>query len=89
MVRHDRLVGQSIIAYLQNRGYPEVALYFVKDEKTKLALALECGNIEIALEAAKSLNEKLCWDRLSQAALLQGNHQVYVKSKFVLTSYIC
>lgn len=76
MVRHDRLVGQSIIAYLQQKGYPEVALYFVKDNKTRLALALECGNIEIALESAKILDDKACWNRLASAALLQGNHQV-------------
>lgn len=76
MVRNARLVGQSIIAYLQQKGYPEVALHFVKDEKTRFGLALECGNIEVALEAAKSLDDKDCWDRLSQAALMQGNHQV-------------
>lgn len=76
MVRNARLVGQSIIAYLQQKGYPEVALHFVKDEKTRFGLALECGNIEVALEAAKSLDDKECWDRLGQAALLQGNHQV-------------
>lgn len=47
MVRNAKLVGQSIIAYLQKKGYPEVALHFVKDEKTRFALALECGNIEV------------------------------------------
>uniref|UniRef100_A0A336MCE9 Coatomer subunit alpha n=1 Tax=Culicoides sonorensis TaxID=179676 RepID=A0A336MCE9_CULSO len=76
MVRNAKLVGQSIIAYLQQKGYPEVALHFVKDEKTRFSLALECGNIEVALEAAKALDDKQCWDRLGQAALLQGNHQV-------------
>lgn len=76
MVRNARLVGQSIIAYLQQKGYPEVALHFVKDEKTRFSLALECGNIEVALEAAKSLDDKESWDRLGQAALMQGNHQV-------------
>lgn len=76
MVRSANLVGQSIIAYLQQKGYPEVALHFVKDEKTKFSLALECGNIEIALEAARILNKKACWESLAQTALLQGNHQV-------------
>ncbi|RWS09241.1 coatomer subunit alpha-like protein [Dinothrombium tinctorium] len=76
MVRNSKLVGQSIIAYLQKKGYPEVALHFVKDEKTRFALALECGNIEVALEAARSLDDKTCWERLGEAALLQGNHQV-------------
>ena len=49
MVRNAKLVGQSIIAYLQKKGYPEVALHFVKDEKTRFGLALECGNIEVRL----------------------------------------
>ena len=47
MVRNAKLVGQSIIAYLQKKGYPEVALHFVKDEKTRFSLALECRNIEV------------------------------------------
>ena len=76
MVRNARLVGQSIIAYLQQKGYPEVALHFVKDEKTRFGLALECSNIEAALEAAKGLDDKDCWEKLGEAALLQGNHQV-------------
>ncbi|CAH1774502.1 unnamed protein product [Owenia fusiformis] len=76
MVRNAKLVGQSIIAYLQKKGYPEVALHFVKDEKTRFGLALECGNIEIALEAARALDDKICWEKLGEAALLQGNHQV-------------
>uniref|UniRef100_A0A646QF04 Coatomer subunit alpha n=1 Tax=Hemiscolopendra marginata TaxID=943146 RepID=A0A646QF04_9MYRI len=76
MVRNAKLVGQAIIAYLQKKGYPEVALHFVKDEKTRFSLALECGNIEIALEAAKALDDKSCWERLGETALLQGNHQI-------------
>ncbi|KFM76440.1 Coatomer subunit alpha, partial [Stegodyphus mimosarum] len=76
MVRNAKLVGQSIIAYLQKKGYPEVALHFVKDEKTRFALALECGNIEVALDAARILDDKACWEKLGEAALLHGNHQV-------------
>lgn len=76
MVQTANLVGQSIISYLQKKGYPEIALEFVKDEKTRFALALECGNIEVALAAARSLDDKQCWERLGEAALLQGNHQV-------------
>ena len=53
MVKGANLVGQSIIGYLEKKGYPEIALYFVKDEKTRFGLALECGNLDVALEAAK------------------------------------
>ncbi|XP_034230743.1 coatomer subunit alpha isoform X1 [Thrips palmi] len=76
MVRNARLLGQSIIAYLQQKGYPEVALHFVKDEMTRFGLALECGNIEVAVESARALDDKHCWECLGEAALLQGNHQV-------------
>jgi coatomer protein complex subunit alpha (xenin) len=34
------LCGQSIIAYLQKKGYPEIALHFVRDEQTRFALAV-------------------------------------------------
>ncbi|XP_041377788.1 coatomer subunit alpha-like [Gigantopelta aegis] len=76
MVRNAKLVGQSIISYLEKKGYPEVALHFVKDEKTRFGLALECGNIEIALEATRALDDQSCWEKLAEAALLQGNHQI-------------
>ena len=76
MVRNSVLIGQSIISYLQKKGYPEVALHFVKDEKTRFGLALESGNIEIALESARALDDKYCWEKLAEEALMQGNHQI-------------
>ena len=33
---------------------------------------------QVALEAARSLDDKGCWERLGAAALTQGNHQVHV-----------
>lgn len=59
MVRNAKLVGQSIIAYLQKKGYPEVALHFVKDEKTRFSLALECGNIEVSYSTTDWINNTL------------------------------
>lgn len=59
MVRNAKLVGQSIIAYLQKKGYPEVALHFVKDEKTRFSLALECGNIEVKHSFVRDSNLNL------------------------------
>lgn len=53
-----------------------MALHFVKEPRTRLSLALQCGNIEVALEAAKSLDEPDAWDQLAKAALETGNHQV-------------
>jgi len=85
MIRGNALCGQSIIAYLQSKGFPEVALHFVKDERTRFNLALECGNIEVALASAQELDDKDTWHRLGVESLRQGNHQIvefaYQKTK--------
>merc|ERR1712168_1701487 len=54
--------------------------HFVKDEKTRFGLALECGNLEVAEEAAKAMDDKTCWEKLGQAALLQGSHNIVEKA---------
>ncbi|XP_019152993.1 PREDICTED: coatomer subunit alpha-2-like [Ipomoea nil] len=73
MIKNSELCGQAMIAYLQQKGFPEVALHFVKDERIRFNLALESGNIEIALESAKRIDEKDHWYRLGVEALRQGN----------------
>jgi hypothetical protein len=35
---------------------------------------------QVALEAAKALDDKACWERLGSSALRQGNHQVIINS---------
>ena len=65
-----------MVSIVVSSGYPEVALYFVKDEKTRFALALECGNLDVALESAKAMDDKAVWEKLGEMALKQGNHQV-------------
>jgi coatomer protein complex subunit alpha (xenin) len=84
MVKHSRLCGQAIITYLQEKGFPEVALHFVKDNKTRFKLALACGNIQIAMNIAYELGDE-AWKQLSVEALRQGNHEVvemsYQKTK--------
>lgn len=77
MISQNRLKGQSIISYLQKKGFPEVALHFVKDEKTRLALALDSGAIETALEAAEAIGDNDAFRRLADAALKQGNLEVF------------
>ena len=76
MIRSDRLCGQSIISYLQQKGFPEVALHFVRDDRTRFSLAIECGNIEVALQAAHELDERDLWHKLGIEALRQGNHHI-------------
>lgn len=85
IIRTSNLVGQSIIAYLQKKGYPEIALHFVQDKTTRFDLAIECGNLDVALETAQAINRPDCWNRLAQQALRQGNQKTveicYQKTK--------
>ncbi|KAK8940511.1 Coatomer subunit alpha-3 [Platanthera zijinensis] len=76
MIRNSQLCGQAVIAYLQQKGFPEVALHFVKDERTRFNLALESGNIQIAVASAKEIDEKDHWYRLGIEALRQGNTSI-------------
>lgn len=84
-IQTSNLVGQSIIAYLQKKGFPEIALQFVKDPKTRFDLALECGNIEAALEMAKIIELEQYWTKLGAEALKRGNllvlEYVYQRTK--------
>ncbi|KAF5329996.1 hypothetical protein D9611_010428 [Ephemerocybe angulata] len=80
IIRTSTLLGQSIIAYLQKKGFPEIALHFVQDTNTRFELAIECGNLEVAMEMAKQINRADCWNRLAQQALKQGNHKIVEKA---------
>ncbi|MED6199381.1 hypothetical protein PIB30_075419 [Stylosanthes scabra] len=73
MIRNSQLCGQAVIAYLKQKGFPEVALYFVKDERIRFNLALESGNIQTAVASATTIDEKDHWYRLGVEALRQGN----------------
>ncbi|KAI8894425.1 coatomer WD associated region-domain-containing protein [Globomyces pollinis-pini] len=85
LIKTSNLMGQSIIGYLQKKGYPEIALQFVKDPKTRFDLAIECGNVDAALEMAKVIDKEQYWQKLGVEALRQGNQLilefVYQKTK--------
>ncbi len=74
MVREANLIGNSIVGYLQRKGYPDIALHFVKDPLVRFNLALECSAIDTALQAARQLELPDCWRRLAQAALSVGDY---------------
>ena len=76
LIKNSTLVGQNIIAYLQKKGFPEVALQFVQDPETRFELALECSNLQVALEQAKILNNNQIWEKLGEEALIQGNIEI-------------
>ncbi|EGV65925.1 hypothetical protein CANTEDRAFT_101526 [Yamadazyma tenuis ATCC 10573] len=76
MINNSNLVGQNIISYLQKKGYPEVALAFVSDPESRFVLALESGNLAVALEEAKKLNNNSIWEKLAEEALNEGNIEI-------------
>ncbi|KAK9448864.1 coatomer WD associated region-domain-containing protein [Limtongia smithiae] len=76
IIKTSNLVGQSIIAYLEKKGYPEIALQFVQDPQTRFDLAIECGNLAVALEMAKELDRPKVWAKLGSEALEHGNHEI-------------
>ena len=73
IIKQAKLSGHAIIAYLQKKGYPQVALHFVQDEQTRFNLAVDCGNIDVALQAAYALDSKENWQKLGAEALKQGS----------------
>ncbi|PVV01350.1 hypothetical protein BB560_004233, partial [Smittium megazygosporum] len=68
IIRSSSLVGQSIISYIKQKGYPEVALHFVKDNYSRFELAIECGNMDVALETAKAIDQPVYWKKLAEEA---------------------
>jgi coatomer subunit alpha len=48
----------------------------VNDQSTRFELAIECGNLEEAVQQARSLDSAKIWARLGTEALAHGNHSV-------------
>ncbi|CAN8323686.1 unnamed protein product [Cochlearia groenlandica] len=71
MIKNNQLCGQAMISYLQQKGFPEVALHFFEDERIRFNIALESGNISVAVASATQINEKDIWYRLGVKALRQ------------------
>ncbi|ODV93821.1 hypothetical protein PACTADRAFT_86873 [Pachysolen tannophilus NRRL Y-2460] len=76
IIKNSNLVGQNIIGYLEKKGYPEIALQFVEDPETRFELALECHNLEVALDEARKLATPTTWGKLGKEALTQGNVEI-------------
>lgn len=71
-IKNNKLVGQSLISYLQKKNYPAVALSLTTDLKSKFELALKSGNLQAAYESATHIKDPACFDKLAQEALLHG-----------------
>ena len=76
LIRSGKLCGQAIIAFLRKKGFPEVALHFVQDDEARFEIAIECGNIEVALQTAQKLDDKSITHRLGLEAFRHGNLEI-------------
>lgn len=76
LIETSNLMGQSIIAYLRKNGYAEIALGFVSEPATRFKLAIECCDLDTALECAKKLGNAGIWKELAEAAMALGNFLV-------------
>lgn len=73
LINESNLVGNNILYYSSQAGYPEIALRFTRDHIIRFKLALKTCNIDIALNEAQYLNDKTIWYELSQYTLALGN----------------
>ncbi|KAJ6240808.1 coatomer subunit alpha [Anaeramoeba flamelloides] len=80
LVQKSKFPGFSMIKYLKEKGYPEIALYLVKDPQTRFDLALESNDLDEAFEMAKKIDKKENWERLAELALLNGKIEIVEKS---------
>ena len=54
----------------------QVALHFVQDDRARFDIAIECGNIEVALQTAQRLDDKSIIHRLGLEAFRHGNLEI-------------
>ena len=47
----------------------------MQDPETRCELAIECGNIDIAINIAKKLDRPKLWSRFAVEALAYANHK--------------
>ena len=75
-IRSGKLCGTAIIAFLRTKGFPEVALHFVEDDRARFEIAIECGNLEVALKTAQRLDDTAVIQRLGVEAIRHGNLEI-------------
>ena len=73
------LCGNSIVSYLKEQGHSEIALFFEQDLKQRFSLAIACGNLQVAFDSAKDLNDKECFNKLAQTSMALGNYEITEK----------
>ncbi|KAL3514719.1 hypothetical protein ACH5RR_027436 [Cinchona calisaya] len=73
MIRNSKFGGKTMVAYLLQKGFPEVALHFAKEKLTRFNSAHGGQNTEIAVDSAKEIAGIDDWYRLGEEALRRRN----------------
>ena len=47
IIKSHQVDGQAIVAYLQRKGFEDIALHFVQEPRARFNLAIRCGNLEV------------------------------------------
>ena len=80
LIGSGKLIGQAMVQYLQDVGHARLALRFCSDPEDKFELALQSGELLIALDAATSVSSPVAWERLAEEALRQGQFSLAITS---------
>jgi coatomer protein complex subunit alpha (xenin) len=78
ILRSGAIFGLKAIESIQNAGFPDLSLKFVKDPKQKFHLALQSGKLEEASAAADILKEKIYYEKLAEKAMMIGKLNVNI-----------
>ncbi|ODV91171.1 hypothetical protein CANCADRAFT_117644 [Tortispora caseinolytica NRRL Y-17796] len=76
IMENSNLVGQSIISYIEQKGFNDIALQFVEEPQVRFDLSIKCGDLGIAFDMAKEIDKAPFWKRLVSAAEDYGNHEI-------------
>ncbi|KAK1937599.1 WD domain, G-beta repeat domain containing protein [Babesia divergens] len=76
LIESGKIRGNTMVAYLVEKGYPLLARMIITDIRMRFDIALSFGNITEALEDAQALDKSDAWKNLGDAALDQGNCEI-------------
>lgn len=68
-----KLLGESILGWLQECGRSDIAVHFVQDPAARFSIALELYNPQLAYTSALRLDTPLHWDKVGEMALMVGD----------------
>jgi len=72
-LRQLKNLSRAEISFLVKKGFPGLALKYVKDASSRFPLGIQAFNIDDSLESAIKINKAQCWQILADAAMQVGH----------------